>query len=464
MLIIIALHMMRVWIAHLASPVTWDYGPAQLAIHVARFVNGAPLYSDFRIAPFSPLVYGPIVPTMTAIIAPIFGGGPMAALEAGRLLTVASALLTCAMIFVVARKCDASGTAAIIATLGFLLAPIVLRWGFEYRVDMPALACELVGIAAFANSASVAALAMFAAAFFIKQGHAVGIATVVVFCWLSGERRRAATWGIMWLLAVGAGTALLATIYPYYFLNTFGAVRTLRFDFAAPLLFLGILIGGNLGLTIFASIALSRRAMRGTLIPCFAIVALLHDLASCLRWGSNAYYFLPALAAMAIAAAAGVDLFLKRARTMSTMAQALAGAAIAMLFALGFILAPRTITTRATPEYAWDPLALARLLTLDGPIVTDTAELKLVDTQPNLQWIDLMVLTSMQQLGTFDDRALIESIERRRIAAFALDPQGLRRNYRGRAMFWPRLRRAIKANYEAAPDIGPPLLMLRKNR
>ena len=197
--------------------------------------------------------------------------------------------------------------------------------------------------------------------------------------------------------------------------------------------------------------------MANRLINCLLIVAVIHDLGSCLRWGSNAYYFLPTLAAMTIVASAGIDLMLERMRTKPIVPQLVAGTALALLLSMGFILAPRTI---ANPS--WDPRALEMLRGIDGPIVTDTAELKLVDPQPNLQWIDLMVLASMEQLGTFNDVALLDAIQRRRISAFAVDEEGLDRSFRGRPLLWPRLRRAIEANYQSVPSVGPPYLMIPK--
>ena len=100
---------------------------------------------------------------------------------------------------------------------------------------------------------------------------------------------------------------------------------------------------------------------------------------------------------------------------------------------------------------------------MSGPILTDVAELKLIDPQANLQWIDLMVLVSMQELGGFDDSALLDQVGGRRIAAFALDADGLDRSFRGRALFWPRLRRAIELNYDSVPEVGPPYLWIPKN-
>jgi len=444
----------------LGSPVTSDYGPAQLAVHVAMYAAGAPLYRDFRAPPYIPLVYGPVVPLVTARVAMVFGSGPMAALEAGRILTVAATLITGTMIFILARRMGSSVAAALTATLAFAVSPIVMRWGFGFRVDMPALACELGGIVAFASNAPTFAMLLFVTAFLIKQGHAVGIATVVLFCWISGARRRAIILGLIWIVAVSVATALVAVRYPFYFLNTFGAVRTLSFDFAAPIFFFGILIGGNPGLTIFSTIAFTRRRVGNRLIVCLTIVAAIHDAASCLRWGSNAYYFLPMLAGMAILASAGIDLVLARTTAMRPVVQMVAGAAIALLLGAGFLLA-REPDLRANP---WDPHALAVLHSIEGPIMTDAAELNLIDDQPNLQWIDLMVLTSMQQIGSFDDGALLDEIRARRIAAFALYSDGLVRNFRGRPLFWPRFRSAIESNYVALSGVGPPIILVAKPR
>ena len=473
-MLILALRAMQGWLCRIAAPTTWDYGPAQLAVYVDMVARGAPLYRDFRIAPFIPLVYGPIVPSLTVKLAPLFGSGPMAALEAGRLLTIISTLTACAMIFVLARRIGASRGAATIATLAFMLSPIVLRWGFEYRVDMPALACELGGMVAFLSGATASAMALFIISFYIKQGTAIGIATVVLFCWTSGQRPRAVTFAAVWLVVIAGGTAMLSRRYPYYLLNTFGAVRTMGLDFAAPVLFAGILIGGSVGLTIFAGLALGRRRMTNPLMLCWLIVASIHDLASCLRWGGNAYYFLPSLAALAIIASTGIDLALERMRAMRPIVQLGAGVALALMLSLGFVLAPRSIAMRLREAVSpaahcavignpWDRRALDILHSVDGPILTDTAELNLADAQSNLQWIDLMVLTSMEQLGAFNDRPLLNAIGRKQIGAFALDDAGLRRNFRGRALFWPELRHAIEANYAAVQGVGPPYLMIPRD-
>jgi hypothetical protein len=464
------------WMCRAGAPVTWDYGPAQLAVRVDLYVRGVAFYRDFRHPPYIPLVYGPVVPWLTALLEPSFGSGAIAALEAGRLVAIAATLVAAVLIFVLARKTGASASAAILVALGFLVAPIIQRWGFDYRVDTPALACELGGLAAFASGLSIPALAMFAIAFFIKQSRVAGIAAVVLYCWLAGEWRRALTFAIIWLAIVLAGIAILATIFPWYWLNTFGALGVSRYDIRAAVLWLAIVVGGNPALVVLSGLAILRRRTTDRLMLCYLGAATAENFLTSIRWGSNAYYFIPTLAAVAIFAAVDIDVILERARAMRPVIGAASGAALAIGLLAGYLVmtpAVRGMTLAAvvrpslrceviTPE-PWNPSALARLGAIAGPILTDNADLCLVDPRTNLEWIDLMVLGSMRSRGSFDDSRLLAQIRGRQIAAFALDSDGLGREFRGRPFFWKALRAAIAQNYRMAAVPGPPYLMLPGN-
>jgi hypothetical protein len=107
-----------------------------------------------------------------------------------------------------------------------------------------------------------------------------------------------------------------------------------------------------------------------------------------------------------------------------------------------------------------DERALRLLDSVKGPVITDDFILVLYDS--HVEGIDLMPLRAMFEGGRFDDRPLVDDIERRRIAAFALDWQLLDRQWQGRKFFWPRLRRAILDNYVPVPGVGPPYLMIPK--
>jgi len=95
----------------------------------------------------------------------------------------------------------------------------------------------------------------------------------------------------------------------------------------------------------------------------------------------------------------------------------------------------------------WDPHSLSILRATPGVIVTDNEELALVDPQPNVQFIELMMMNSMVAKRVSMTRELLGLIRQRRIAAFALNFDGLDSRYRGRYVFWPELRSAIADNY-----------------
>jgi hypothetical protein len=462
------------WICGVATAFSRDYGPAQLAILVDSVVRGAPLYRDFRTPPYQPLVYGPVIPWVVAHLAPIVGAGPMAALMAGRMVTIVSTIAVATAIAALARRAGASLGAAAIVALAFVLSPLVQRWGFAFRVDMPALACELGGLWAFGAGLSAPAIALFALEFFIKQGRVAGIVAVVLCCWFTGERRRAIRLVAAFAASVGAGIALTAALNPWYWLNAFGAIRVAWLDPGAPALFAAILIGADVGLVIFAGLAILRRDTRDPLALAYLAAAGTLDALACLRWGSNAYYFLPALAALAIVAAAELDSIAHRLAAARLPARIGSAIAIALLLSANFLSAGKTraIELRtifapalccAPPAIArWDPRAMARLRAVRGTVLTDDADLALIDPAPNLQWMDLMILASMRRLGTFDDSALLAEIRARKIGAFALGKAGLDRRQRGRALFWPQLRAAIEHNYVRLTDVGPPYLLVPK--
>jgi len=470
------------WVCRVDTPATWDYGPAQLALRVNMYLRGIPLYRDFRTPPYVPMVYGPIVPWITAALAPRFGTGPLAALEAGRCVVIVSTLAVCALIYALARKSGAGGCAAAVAALAFLCAPIVQRWGFDFRVDMPALACEFGGVLAFASGLAAPAIGLFATAFFIKQGQIAGIAGVVLYHCISRRPWRALAPGAAWLAAVGGAIGILARVYPWYWLNSFDALSGAPYDLRGAILWMTILVGGNPALVVLAMLAVSRRresgrgANPGRLMLCYLGAALIENFLSSLHWGSNAYYFTPSLAAIAVFAAGGIEFIFARISFKQIPAiRAAVGVAAALALLFGYLIATpairgMTLAAVVRPSLRcavvvpqpWDPAALARLKAIDGPILTDAADLCVIDPRTNLQFIELMLMNPMHAAGSFDDSQLIAEIRERRIAAFALDADGLGREFRGRPLFWPALRAAIERNYVRLAEPAPPYLMVPK--
>jgi len=465
----------RGWFFRIGSPATCDYGPAQLAMRVGMFVRGGPLYGDFRVPPYLVLPYGPVVPVMAAALSRLFGTGPLAALEGGRLLTIFSSLAVCPLIFLLARRFGVGRSASTIAALAFIVSPLVQIWGFEFRVDMPSLACQLGGLYLFQAGLEYQAVALFVGAFFIKQFRIAGITAVVLFCWLSGDRRRAVRLSAVWLAAIVLLTAILQLIFPFYLLNTFGTLDS-PYDLGAVPRFFDDLLIYNPGLVTLAAMALIRRRALKNLEICFLLGALAQDAGASLHWGSNSYYFMTTLAALTFFAAEALDRLREQAARLTALAQAGISAAIVLALVPWWATAGHGLqhvyqmahgefgsTAKSVP---WGAEALQRLKAIHGRVLTDLPDLALVNPSGNVEFLELP-LGLMRAHGLFNDHVLIEEIEARKIGGFALDDQLLKREWRGRTFFWPELGQAVSRNYTLVRDpsghaVGPPFLMVPK--
>jgi uncharacterized membrane protein len=382
----------------------------------------------------------------------------MAALEAQRVLTMFSTLLACFLIFLIARRLGASQGAAIIAALAFFFSPIVEPWAFVGRVDNLAVACELLGVYLFVRRASYLAVAMFVLAFFTKQMFAAGIASAVFYLLLNGEVRQAVRLGAIWALFVALITAALQLLYPYYWLNVWSTISII-YDFDAPLSMLGPVALMQFPLLALAAASLVIDGPKKSFAACFLIVSFMRDTASVVHWGSNSYYFMPTIAAAAIAAAPVLDRILQGSEKFAAPIKVTLGGVIAWLVIAQMSFLPLLKPYPDAP--ALDAPAMAGLQAVHGRVLTDVPDLAISDID-GIEPIELMTLNGMREHGSFDDRALIADINGRQIAAFALDGWLLRRGYRGRAFFWPDLRDAIERNYYLASPSGPPYILLPK--
>jgi hypothetical protein len=406
------------------------------------------------------------------MLAPLFHVSPIAELEAGRLLVLLATVAICALIFVLTRRSGANTAAALILTLAFALSPLLQPWGFEFRVDLPALAFELAGLFLFQVGLLLLSGVAFVCAYFTKQSYVSGIAAVVLYCVLNSRRRHAVTLSVIWFGSVAALTALLRWVFPEYLLNVYIALgASLNLSITAGLL--GRVLFWQFPLAAIAAFSLFRQGPRCNVAACYLIVTLVTASVFSMRWGSNIYYFLPTLAGAEIVAGPLLSDLLERSNTLSLPLKLTGGAAIAWVLIVPLLLAGVTdlpAIRRAITRYDFgcpyqerrplDERALRLLDSVKGPVITDDFILVLYDS--HVEGIDLMPLRAMFEGGRFDDRPLVDDIERRRIAAFALDWQLLDRQWQGRKFFWPRLRRAILDNYVPVPGVGPPYLMIPK--
>ncbi len=161
-------------------------------------------------------------------------------------------------------------------------------------------------------------------------------------------------------------------------------------------------------------------------------------------------------AAAAILSATTLDAIFEWSATLPAVGQAAVGCFAALALCSGFLFDVAhtrmkldfALVPIGSSEAAIDPAALAALGRMQGPIVVTWPDYLLVDQRPNVEWLEALILEPMVRNGTFDDRAMLDSIQRREVAAFVMDSQGLDRSYRGRRVYWPRLRKAIRDNYQ----------------
>lgn len=336
-LIVFGFALLRIvgWLLRVDARWVWDYGPAWNAFIVHLYRTGAPLYpapSYLR----SPTIYTPLVLLVTSVVAPLFGHGTLAALAAGRSLVLLSTLVVCVMIFMLARRFGASTAASLIVSLAFLCGGLLQPWGFEFRVDMPALAFELTALWVFQAGYGFTAVVFCVLAFFSKQSSIAAIGAITLFSWLDGKRGQAVALAGFWLAAVSLLTLLAQWLWPFYLTNTVRVVSADYLDpWAAPT-FLRAMLEYDTAITILGVCALLyRRVNRLALL--FLVIAVLENIASSLRWGSYIYYFLPTLAALTIVAAPTMDALLEKFAKLGRLGQVACGLIVALIIPLGNI-------------------------------------------------------------------------------------------------------------------------------
>jgi hypothetical protein len=465
------------WVCRINSPREWDYGPAILAVAVRRIRHGDLLYNDFLRPPYPTVaLYNPVAIYLAAMFAPLFHAGPIAELEAGRLLVLLATVATCTLIFLLTRRLGADRAAASILTLAFALSPLLQPWGFEFRVDMPALVFELAGLYLFHAGLLLPAGAAFVCAFFTKQSYVSGTAAAILYWALNSRWRHALALSAFWLVAVVFVMTLLRWFFPYYLLDAYlTLLPTPSYSYPLAVGVLGRFLLWQFPLVVIAALGLLGQGPRRDVMACYLMVALALNSLSSMRWGSNVYYFLPTLAAAAIVAGPPLSELLGRSVVLRSPYKVLLGAAIAWALIVPLMLAGVTdfsAIRRAIASHGfgcpygkeppWDEHAFQLLDSLKGPVLADDFAAILHDGTRHIEGIDFMALRQMLESGGFDDRPLVDDIEHRRIAAFALDQELLDRQWQGRKFFWPRLREAILDNYVPVPGVGPPYLMIPK--
>jgi hypothetical protein len=462
------LRVVQSWLCRIGSRYLWDYGPGQFAWAVSRLANGGALYGDFRATPHLPIPYNPLAFYLAALLSKPFGASVMSALEAGRVETIAATITSSVLTYMIARRDTAGRGCALIAAFAFAISHLLEPWGFAFRCDMPALACDLAGLYLFMAGFEAWSIVAFVAAFFTRQTEIAGVAAVCLFCLVNGRGRAAAVLGLAWAAAIASGMLLLHLLLPNYLLNAVLALSPI-YDWRAPLEFLARAVRGDPAIAILAATALATRGARFGLAAIFLLTALAQAMGTSARWGSDVSYFIPALAAASVLAADGLEIVFAWARRNSRRTEIWTGIAVAFAIAvsvrggkIGFasIAHGNLGCGYLRTDIRLRPEVVRALGGLRGTVLTDWPDLLLREEPFTPDFIELGVLEGMRLDGRFDDRALLADIRAHKYSAIVLDPDLLSASYRGRAMIWPALRDAISGNYRAIPSLRPPYILM----
>ena len=472
---VLAVRNLETWICRVDALRTFDYGPALAAWLVHRLSVGEALYQDVHQT--FPLVdvYNPLGFYLVWALSRFFRPGPMSALEGGRVLTILSTLMVCLAVWALARRSGVSGPAAAIAALTFAIAPILEPWGFEFRVDMLALAFDMIGLWAFWQGLTYWSVGLFALSFLTKQNQLTGIAAVVLFLLLRREVWRAVVLGGLWAALVAGIVFVLHLVWPFYLQNAFGGLTSL-YDIAAPADFLILIVFAHFAIVVLCGTALFAARRELGLIACFLLAGLVQAVLSSLHWCSYLYYFLSPLAAATCLAAGKIEDLLIYAEDFPRLAQIWFGLALTFVIVcqdnmpfssgspppLGLrALAASNVGCASCNRGSWeDAAAIQFLRSVRGTVLSDEPFLPFEINPDKVRILSVFFLHAAVERGHVSEQALLLQIKERRLAAIALFHSDLGARYRIYSLLWPRLEQAIAENYSFVPGIGPPYVLL----
>lgn len=429
------------WFA-LTCPYEIEYGEGVLLHNAISIARGGEVYNDFHHYPYLAATYPPMFPLVSAIGVKLFG----VSFAFGRAVSVLSTLGTAVLIWLILRRTGRGQFASGLAAVLFLAAPIVCWWGPVMRVDMLAV---MLGVAAVycvmrGGRWLGVAVVLMVAAIFTRQSEVAPLAAGVGYLWWVRQRRQAVFVGAAWMAAVLLiSGALQAASHGWFFrhvvtanenawhLQTFfewwteWVIPSLPFPFVLGLGGAVIALGGWGG-----SVGDSRaRAPQGLrLLALYFVFAMLVSLTAG-KIGAAVNYFLEPLAAACLMTGVAVQWLGGRLHSWP-------GKAAWVAAWLVLVSAPAYALVRPEVDQYWpyrlsrekiiaggnEALALVRAA--KGDILSEDSGLPLLAGRRLL--LDPHKMTSLFRDGVWNQRPLIEDIERRRFALIITrwDPVG----------------------------------------
>jgi hypothetical protein len=422
------------------------YYPNSIQVYNAReFAAGRPIYSDFNTPPHVIAIYGPLTYAIPGLLAGDDGDDPQTLFRIGRGLALVAALGTLLLICLWLHFRERTGL-GIVLLVAMLIWTAHLMWPVSicYRPDTLEMFFEILGMMLFLrwrhSLSRYLSIGAFLIAFSFKHSAMVGPTAVVVTLLLDGERRQAMIYAAASLVSCAVLVLFFNTATDgMYLLNCFsGLGGNVTPSNLVSELGLKVLSKGGVLFALFVVAALRSWFDREVdPFTIFFLAAVAFACATTFRDGSNAYYFIKALAAGCIISGKALAPWLSppedppagtgsRERTWLGV--------VVLVFLLGSTL----------PRVSEDALTLGRLLEdvdrrgernelrlrflqrvarkldgLDGPILFRFGSMGLYSK--NLMMMDTLLFSGLADQGVFDDSSVVAALRSRRIAAVVSD-------------------------------------------
>lgn len=177
--------LLLIWSETVQFPYPINYGEGPLLLSAALLAEGQNIYpNSFGGYPYVVTEHPPVVVSFLATGISLFGVNYLF----GRLVAIVATIASAVSIYAILAGLHHTHTAAITSSLLFLVSPFVLAWSNLVRVDMPALAFSLAGLALLVNRPRrflelVMSVVLLALAAYSRQTYLVA-APFAASCWL----------------------------------------------------------------------------------------------------------------------------------------------------------------------------------------------------------------------------------------------------------------------------------------
>lgn len=425
-------------------------------IYLAREVqHHRPVYRSWDQPPYLLALYGPLLYFVPGMLARLFNPDVESLLRLGRALSLAATAGSCVVLALVLRRW-ARATWPMALLLAGLFAASEAQWPvcMEPRSDAAETLFILLGVVAclrLRGGAKWWSIPLFILAFLYKQSAIIAPVVIVVFEAWRGRPRRAVVFGAVSAASLIGVVAILAVATDgHYLLNCFTGMRA-HITFSNLITVWSPETLASVAMPFFFALhrlvrfqrtghgAGGRRRRRCPDLPTVAFpVLMLWALSGIIRDGSGRNYFIAPLAMACLSA--GRELSAIRRRTgMRSLAEShvvhvlyrfrqtvACGIIVSVALPLLGLAASSDALIKQVLRRAADQrlrretvqLIAEKVNAMEGSVLFDEGVLSFYCARPVM--LDLLTFTGLADVGAFDDRPLLDMIERRQLAAFVL--------------------------------------------